>query len=326
MSSSISSSRPARSRAIRAVLIALIGMLALEAFSRGVLLRTSKDFRRFFTYSNISRSLMSESGFRVVFIGNSYTGEGVDEEEFCRTVSPTMGPTFAAKLTADSSYATTWYYMLNHYFWRHGKAPEMAVFNFQTSWLADGKNEDFGRLALAFSSRADWGEILSSDFKTTGERAEYLVSSQWVTYAIRDRLRERTLSLFVPGYREYVSRVHNINRRLAKGGSPKNPTYRSLHRLLRRARAKGTRLCFVAGPAIQKYEVDAAVIALIKSESADFLDLREIPEIDARSFRDGIHLTAVGRNRYTRRLAREIVALQVNKQKTPESAVSFRLP
>ncbi len=256
---------------------------------------------------------MAESGFRVIFIGNSYTGEGIDEEEFSRALSPTIGPTLAVKLTADSSYATTWYYMLNHYFWSKGKRPEMAVFNFQTSWLADGKNEDIGRLALAFTSRADWGEVLSYDLKTTGDQAEYLVSSQWVTYAIRDRLRERTLSLFVPGYREYVSRVHNLNRRLATGGSPKDPTYRSLHRLLSRARAEGTRLCFVAGPAIQKYEVDPEVIRLIKSESADFLDLREIPEIDAKSFRDGIHLTAEGRGRYTRRLAREIAALHVNR-------------
>src|SRR5687767_6205615 len=108
MSLFTSSFKPLRSRALQAAFIALVGMIALEAFSRIVLLQSSKDFKRFSSYKDVSRQLMAADARRVIFIGNSYTAEGIDEEQFGRLLTDSAGtPAAAAKLTADSSYATT---------------------------------------------------------------------------------------------------------------------------------------------------------------------------------------------------------------------------
>jgi hypothetical protein len=213
--------------------------------------------------------------------------------------------------------------MLKRYFWGQGRSPDMAVLNFQTSWLEDGKNEDIGRLALAFTTRADWPEILSRDIRGTGDRVDFLVSTQWVTYGIRDRLRERILTLVVPDYRRYVSRVHQLNRSKADGTVRTTATYHSLQRLLERARQFGTRICLVAGPSAQPYEIDPAVKDLVEREGSLLLDMRGIPEIDAKSFRDGIHLNSAARTRYSRRLGRELGGLLIAPRRAAH-AQSYR--
>ncbi|HMJ11793.1 MAG TPA: hypothetical protein VK524_10295 [Polyangiaceae bacterium] len=284
-------------------------LLALEILTRWKLFSASKDLSRFGTYPERARTLAAAKGKRVAFIGNSLTERGIDAERFGRATGVASDV-----FVADGSHVNTWYWIIEREFWKQGLKPDWIVMNFYETGLEDGKRIELGRLAQFFVDPQDWLELFRNDVTDLEPRVELVLSSFWATYAVRDRLKERALSV-IPGYKPYIERVNDIDfRHETKQMRHANvrATRHALIRLCKRATEKGTPLLFVAFPSIgdrvPAYDVPHETTQVIQSNGHRYLDLRVVPELKPEHYADNVHLTPEGQAIYTKYLAERLKA------------------
>lgn len=303
----------------RVVIVFALAFLGLEVFTRAVLFPASKDFSRFATYPTRAAALVEQPGMRIAFIGNSLTGEGIDPKLLSKSLEEAgAGPVTADLFTADASKINVWHYLANHYFWKHDRHPDLIVVPFYETNLIDGHPLEMGRFAQFFVETADWPEVFAHDVTSAADRLEFLLSSGWATFAARDRIKERVLSLLVPHYQQLVAQTHAAQHVKPAPGtassSEKPATHQMLQRFLARASEHHTRVVFVAFPTIvpgrerpyQPYELNPETLRLIGDAGMEFLDLRQVPELTPDMYADDIHLNAVGRPIFSRKLAQEL--------------------
>jgi hypothetical protein len=311
MSSSTSSSSVKPLLKVAFMLLSLF--IVLEFITRTVFFPMSLDFRRFAAYPERADALQSQAGLRVAFVGNSATEAGVDVDVLKDTLSTSNVLVPSVELfLADGSAINTWRSMMNHYFWKRGNAPDLVIVTFFGPNLDDGRQFEVGRLAQFFTDLGDWADLFQIDLVTTSQRVEWVLASVWATYAARDRIRDRVLALFVPDYKEYATVLHDIGRRdAARGAGPRNSppeSHRSLQNVLQRAHKAGSRLLFVAFPMRDtQYTVHPGAVRMIKDFGADYLDMRDLIDLEPALYRDTYHLTTAGKSIYTRRFA-EVLA------------------
>ena len=311
MNSSTSSSSLNPHLKLAFILLALF--VVLEVITRTVLFPMSLDFGRFASYGERADALQSRAGLRVAFIGNSATEAGVDVDVLKNTLSAqdVLVPSIELFL-ADGSGINTWRSMMNQYFWKRGNAPDLVIITFFGPSLDDGREFEVGRLAQFFTDLEDWSELFQFDLVTTSQRIEWVLASIWATYAARDRIKDRVLSLFVPNYKEYATALHDegfrdASRREAPRASV-TKSHRSLRSVLERARELGSRLLFVAYPMRDtQYTVHPEALRLIRDFGADYLDMRDRVDLAPTLYRDTYHLTAIGKPIYTKSFA-EVLA------------------
>ena len=216
---------------------------------------------------------------------------------------------------ADHSYINTWQFILQRHFWTPGNRVDLVVIPFWGTNLYDGNELEIGRLAQFFTSVRDWPTVLDVDLGTTAERADFLVSSLWATFAARDRMREWAFTTALPDYKGYASREQDvITTRMvnAAAGKPKKArTTEALARLLESARAHDTRLVFMAFPTRHdewndRYEEP---VRLMEEAGMHYVDLRDVDVVDDDSYVDLVHMNADGRSAFTRRLAESLLPI-----------------
>jgi hypothetical protein len=297
-------------------LVVVCALVVLEIFSRTTLVRASKDLSRFERYPAEAKALEQVQARRIALIGNSATDRGVDLPTFDDVMTTySRRPTDARKFVADASRINDWTFILERYFWRPGVSVDLAVVTFYENELEDGNRIEIGRLAQFFTTTRDWPTLFSIDLPTVGDKAEFLVASGWMTYAVSSRIRDRVLTL-VPAFRSFTQAVngenldHLILHQPAPGSGPQAPrSYRALDRLLARAKEHGTRILFVAyptapAPGRAPYVVPADTIARIQAAGMGYLDMRgRAPAIEPRHYDDDVHLNAEGAVLYARALA-----------------------
>jgi hypothetical protein len=309
----------ARTRALALALLLAATFGALELVTRYQLFHLSADFSRFLTYDARAARLTARPAptLRVALIGNSATERGVDVTLLRDLLHAGGRPVAIDEFFADASGVTTWYWMLEHYFFGAGRAPDLVVINFFQRFLEDGGEPlDLGRLAQFFTSTRDWPEVMRVDLRDVDARAEYLISSVWATFAARERIKERVLRL-IPGYVDYASAENAINyaRERARGHADgAAPALLALERLVEAARARHVRVCFVAFPTYDArrpgpYPLEPAVLRTIAEAGMDFVDLRVAEGLAPADYEDDIHLKSSGRNRYTALLAAALAPL-----------------
>jgi hypothetical protein len=297
-SSTSSSDRWRRRRSawfILAILVLLF--VGLELIARAVLIPQSKDYARFCEYPARAQHLAGESGLRVALLGNSATDRGVDPVLLAGQMSDLSGRSvYVEKFVADRAGVNTWYYMAKHYFWRHGRSPDWIVVNFFDSSLQDRPPMDVGRLAYFFTESEDWPELCDVDLSTTADRADFLLSKYWFTYAARDRIKDRILAGLAPGYKEVAGELNASQFRGGKSGSVMGAaSYRALGRFLGAARNRNTKVCFVSFPPRLSdgppYDIDDNAVRVIHDFGMEFIDLRRVPELRPEFYADRIHLS-----------------------------------
>lgn len=320
MSSSTSSSDIApggRFRAARIALMLLAAIALLEGVTREQLVPASKDLGRFQTYAARARSLVAAPASRIALIGNSTTERGVQLDVLRREwQSRTGAPLSVDMFVADGSAVNTWYWMVAHDFWKQNLEPDLLIATYYGSQLADANVMEIGRIAQFFTDADDRSELFAHDLTTLEQRVDYLLSSQSQMFAARDRIRERTLGL-IPGYAAFTTATNAVNfqheRRRHLGAGAPTYTYRALHRFVERARREGLQVCFVAFPMRSKnpgtvpYELEPEVLDAITAAGMLHLDLRRMEGLSSTTmYEDDVHLNAVGRPIYTRKLAEEL--------------------
>ena len=165
--------------------------------------------------------------------------------------------------------------------------------------LADSQVMDVGNLARFFTDADDRPSLFEHDLKTFRQRADYMLSSVSLAYAMRDRIRDRTIH-FIPRYRQFARTTNEFNFQYEQEHAPiavdATPTYDALRRFLARARQEGVTVCFVAfrprpetadSPA---YAIDPKVLGMIADAGMLHLDLRHMDELSTEMYEDTVHL------------------------------------
>lgn len=310
--------RPSRLLAPALVVLAIIG--CMEATTRCVLAPASNDYRSFATYPGKAAALDGSPGLRVAVVGNSTARSGVDGDSLGRLMTAALGrPVTAGLFVADSAEVTTWHFMLRRFFWRPKLRADVVVLLYYGDGLFDSREPEIGRLAQFFSTAADIPELFRGYLPSLGQRIEYLASAWWMTYAARDRLRERVLKAVVPDHARYSRRVNDwqyAHRPTAAAAS--QPGFQKLARLLAEARANGMQVVVVALPTApsRRDEVPKTLIETVEQAGMTFLDNRVMPGLPPDLFPDGLHLADEGKAIYTPLLAAELSRL-VARQRGP---------
>jgi len=267
----------------------------------------TKEYDQFHSYPRLAAELAHRNGLRIALVGASIVHEDIDTTRLTERVrAATRIPAHTASFSADHSFVNTWYYMLMHDFWRPGNRVDLVVIPFVGPSLYDHNEMEIGRLARYFTTVDDWPEVLRTDLATTAERADFLLSSFWTSWAARDRMQELTFTHLLPNYKAFAREQQNLvfaevfTRRAHKARS-----LVALDRLLRTAREHDTRLCFVVFPT-QRADWNGQPYAdarrLIEASGTEYVDLRS-GDVDTSIFADLVHMNVDGRALYTGLLA-----------------------
>jgi hypothetical protein len=314
MNSFISSSS---GHGFRYLMLSLLAVFVLlEVFTRMVLFQLSKDFVRFQTYKARADTLAKQPGLKLAFFGNSATEEAIDPALLENALKRDGVNQVSMELfLADGSEISTWRSMINHYFWKRSNIPNVIVITFFGNNLDDAANIELGRLAQFFTDVGDWPDLFGIDLRRSEQCIEFLLSSAWATYAARDRIKQRVLNLVVPNYRIYEQTLHDLNRRYVQQTPPpqvtENPvTHRVLQSLLDRAREQGVKVFLVEFPmSMSQYKVSPEIQKIVRSSGADYIDMRDLIDLQPVHYRDEIHLNASGKLVYTKKFAEILISM-----------------
>ena len=304
-----------------------ICFLAIEYVVRTRLLPASKDLSRLEPYASRAKELGRQKGVRIAIIGNSATEHGVDPRTFQQRLQ-TLGvsPVAADVFPVDGANVVDCYYVLNHYFWRDGIKPDLIILLFHFSNLLSEESGDVGRLAHYLTKLDDWPDVFGQELAPSWQ-VNFLLSTNWSSYAVRDRVRNRLLGTFMPYYESFSDTLsaearERRSRRSSGGPSGETRPCRALERLLVRARREGTPILFVAFPARDtRYPLFDRELALIRQAGMTFVDMRSVDGVKPEMYRDSIHMLEPGKQLFSRRLA-DRLADDVRKLKTAEAAKS----
>jgi len=311
------------------VLALLAALLAvLEIVTRVKLYAMSSDFSTFLSYAGRAADLSRRGGLRLAIVGNSVAHEGIDPGVFAERLRDiTRRETFADAFTVNHSFIETWYHMLRHYLWQPGYSVDLVVLPFWRNNLEDGNPLEIGRLAQFFTTFADWSEVLHGDLRTTAQRLDFVTSGVWATYAARDHIREFLFTRAFPGYQDFVraEQAAALSRDQAATASRRSrvrPSFRTLDRLLREARAHGAALCFVAMPTLHPEWNDpyTEVRSRIAEAGMAYLDLRGLSEMNERRYVDRVHMNDSGRSLFSRRLAENLAPILQTEVASPRAS------
>ena len=311
------------------IAIALVAVLfGQDLVVRYFLLGQSADFVNIATFPQRSDRLLHAPGKSLAVLGNSAVYHGVDGELLGERLAAHGAANFHCEtFPADNAAIPEWYAIPQRYFWRSGGSPDVIVVCFFHDQLADCHPVEIGRLAHWFAVWEDWPVLMERSVTTTNERGDFLLSSVWLSYAVRSRLRERVIGAFLPDYKEFSRQLNNVQRRQAEYRHPLSaPPVRSydlLRGLIARAHDHGARLIFVAfprrpgGPPSEssEYALDDAALGVIRGAGMEFIDLRRIDGLTAAMYRDFIHMTPEGQQLFTRVLGQRLALLLKQGQK-----------
>lgn len=294
--------------------------LALELAMRLILIPMSKDLNRFAEYPAKAEKLHSNGGSNFALIGNSATEAGIDPlllEHLLKNAG--MKDASVEMFAADASGITTWTYMAKNYFFSPNRVPRYIVINYSGIFLVREGHLEIGRLAQCFTKADDWREVILNELSTGGDILEFVLSQYWKTFAFRTRLMDRVLKVVIYDYKRFrqennqaaLDRERMIASEKGLANSSTPPDYSRLDRFLKMIKRSGATLIVVAFPHRSKngrypYEIDPQIPLLVESQGFIFRDLRRVEGLENRMYKDSIHLTAEGREIYTRALVREI--------------------
>ncbi len=307
MSLSSAARRPNPASRWRVALLLTLFFGALEGFTRFKLIGMSRDLRRFKTYPQRAARLHDSPPLRIAWLGNSATERGVDLAVVRRSLKMQRIAATTDLFVADASHINTWKWMAAHLFWRPNQAPDVLIVPFFNCSLQDGNTIEIGRLAQFFTSPREIPGALAAMPDMAG-KFDFAASKLCATYAERERLKERVMSLMVPNYRHFAEALQAATP--PQTGTAKVPTYRDLTEFLNEAKAHHCRVIFVDLPLRARVTpLDPELLSRLRNAGAHCLDLRRVPGLKATDFADSIHLNPQGRAFFTPRLLRGIEPL-----------------
>jgi hypothetical protein len=278
-------------------------LVACELGFRAFENRLSADLVHYAEAPAIVDGLARAEGRRVLFLGNSLTRRGVDDERMGRALSA-AGPVAMAKVHPDDTSVVEWRRLVER-FAAGGRPPmDALVVSYAQTQLSDDTIVRPRRLGRHYAGADNLWGLLTEEARRFDVGAELLLAYASSSFANAERVQTRVLDLVVPGYRDAAQR---INAAPAAGGSAAKAqarparTYERLGHLLDAASGAGVPVALVAVPlpSAQPNAVDPALVRLAADRGVAHLDATATPGVTDGDFPDGYHLGEEGSRRFT---------------------------
>lgn len=305
-------------------LVALLGLLVvIEVGFRLGGDRLSGDVAHMDDMSEIARDVAEAPGLRILFVGNSLLGEGVEPRLLEQLLADSLGqPVRVGVIRPDGSSPLEWSYLLDRYVFEAGRIPDLLVVPFGPGHLFDRPGrEAVLRLAAHHVSKRDVPALLSRDLSGFENRAQFFVARFSRAFALRDRLQPRVLDVLIPDYRELapmILRADPAPEAGSEASSARAPAVAvaepavsgsrllsldQIGRIEDRAAEFDLPLLLLAMPQGVPWNLDPRVSAHVEGLQPGLLDFRRELNLPAERFPDGQHMDPEGRERFTRMLS-----------------------
>jgi hypothetical protein len=290
---------------VKVLAVVLLILAGIEITLRVFESRLSLDIVHINQLPSVAQKLALGEGKKILFLGNSRTRLGVDTNVIQTAFGEANLPVTLARAYPDDTEIVDWYYIFKHFFVDAKTLPDVLVVGFGGRNLADTpiRLEQPRRIGRHFSSLSDSPNLFRYDLTTVGQRSEYLLSHALVSFANRERVRKRLLTLIIPGYQTLAT---TLNAPLLRPNTTDLATtkqskvsYERLQRFIELAQSYNTQLLFVAMPEQTLYPLDTDLIDLLANQGVQFLDARRLQGLDETDFMDDIHVNSEGAKKYS---------------------------
>ncbi len=295
----------------KVILLVLAVLAGVEAFLRATETRLSLDLIHIQAIPKIAADLDRQPHPRVMFLGNSLTRDGINEDVFKRELlAQGVGPISLRRVFPDNTQIREWYYAFRRFFVNRSHLPDYLILSCHPTSLEDHATFSIYEVARHWADSSDVREVFRADVTVFGDQVEFLLSRFSVAFANRPRISNRVLHAVVPGYGQLARRINTtrneMRRREMASGEHFELTYKRLARFAQLARDHHVRLILVAMPAGAPYTVDPGLIEAARASGVTFLDLHDAPGLPPERYSDGTHLDPQGAEIYSRYLARNL--------------------
>lgn len=313
---------------LKTALVVLALLLVVEAGMRRFEPYLSADVAHIESIPQIVGSF-GKADHDLLFLGSSITRHGVDVAALEPVLAAQGVASDAFSLSfiyPDASDILDWAYVYHHYLSPSAAQPDVIVVNFAGDRLEDveANPQQIRRIARHHTTLRDVPGAFAQDFTTLPQRADFLLSKTFVSFAHRERVRMRLMAT-LPLYRQTQrslneSQLAQVAKATPAAASTSNPDpvtfqatpagrYTRLKRFLAEIDARSVRVVFVATPVRDPYTLDPALRTLLADHGAELLDTRAVPGLTPVVFDDALHLSPEGAEIYSRALAKKLAPL-----------------
>lgn len=293
---------PARPREALIVIGLLFIIAAADAGLRLVEHRLSGNLAHIAELQEIIDRHVGAGPAAVLLVGNSLTNNGVDES----ALEGSFGIQQVAKVTPDATSLWDWQCLLDNRVLERGVQFDTIVIGFAWRQLSDQTTPDASRLGAFYCELSDIANPESIGLSDIAGVGEFVAAKTLRLYAVRDTLRNRTLSVIIPGYEEFTQQQNRRAGDTGAGNGEAVYSFEVLRGMAERVEKSGARLVLVAMPVQDSYELDSGLLELARERRIALLDYRSLDDIDTHSFRDSMHLNERGQAVLTARLAADL--------------------
>ena len=266
----------------------------------------SKDIAHLRSFESISQQLDrfdSDQGLRVLFLGNSLTRYGIDQQVFTQAIGDEFDESVQTiKMNPDNTAIADWFYAYRTYFSKPGITPDVLIIGFEGIHLQDAPSIHPDRLAQYYCSWSDYPKLCKYDLKSFEDRVHFAFCKLSAAFGNRDRVQTRVLDLVIPDYRAGMDQL-NERRNRHETTAVSAPSYQRLEELISIAHSQGTQIILVGMPVPEAYQFDAKLLELVDQTSAILVDCRTVPGLTVPMFFDGLHMDPQAAKLYSSELA-----------------------
>jgi hypothetical protein len=298
------------------IAVSLMAIISfIEIIFRVFECKLSGDILQIHEIPNTSKSFADSKYSKILFVGNSLIGEAVDASLMTSILNNKITKKIKiAKAVPDGSDLPEWYFLIKNNFIKKNCIPDIIIIGF--AWnnaFSDKNGVDHVRLAGSYCNISDIAEISDMGMKGSEKYLEFLLSKLSSVYVNKQDIRNRSLDLIIPYYRNFTQLTNRITSKNTKSNFDEKfdrteniEKYQNLERLINSLANHSVKLILIAMPVVSEYKIDPLLRSKINKDIS-FLDFRNLDVIKENMFVDPIHLGEKGRVAFTRALADSLV-------------------
>lgn len=289
---------------VGALLIMLACFLACEILVRAKAADFSKNVAELRSYPQLLRNASESSSPGYIFLGNSLTGDGIADGRWKASGS---GNTLISvlKVVPDGSSVWDWRCVVRQNFVQT-KTSKTVVIGFAWDQLSDSTPINVAKTYGLVCGFKELFQLRHPAGLSLEQRLEGVASKLFLSYALRERIRNRLLGTVVPRFEEVAQELNSRGRGDVAAGETIDSSYLAATELIVDLRAKGYRVFVVAMPVASSYALDNSLAAAVREAGGSFVDARQISTLAEFDYKDGIHLKPEAADRFTAALAQRI--------------------
>ena len=298
---------------LKVVASVVLVLIAVECGLRAVEEKISLDVQHIRAIPAITQAVMSGPEPRLLFLGNSMTRDGIDEEAFRGELDREgIGPVTTGRMFPDNTQIGEWYYAFKKQCIHADRIPNFLVISCPTDQLTDLAHFSVYKLGSTWTRYHDVFEVFGNEVTNFGDRSEFLIAMHSSAFANRRRVGSRLLDAVVPNYRMAARQINEVLRKSKRQAATQariEITYHRLERLIDLARSHDVQVAIAAVALPKYYEIDPGLTALLASHGVPLLDCRRVPGLNATLFKDALHMKPEGAEIYSRYLAAKVAPM-----------------